>query len=171
MTGKERKKRGKSVQLTVNRINKAEPGDYPLFDGGGLHLTLEKSGSRFWRMLARFNGKNILLSFGKYPAVSLQDARKKRLEAQEPIAQGINPNERKKQIKQAEIAKTENTFEKIARAWHRNTLPEWKAVTANDIIKRIELNVFPALGKIPIADITHQQIIDVLKAVEGRGGG
>lgn len=165
------KEERKTVPLTLDDINKAKPRekDYALFDGGGLYLSVKANGKKAWKMATRLNGKQVKLSFGDYPAVSLKDARKKRLEAQEQIAQGINPNEAKKQRKQAEIAKIENTFEKIARSWHQNTLPEWKPVTANDIIRRLELNVFPFIGRLSIADITHQQIIDVLKTVESRG--
>jgi integrase len=166
-----KKTKRKTVPLTVNDINKAKPVDkpYAMFDGGGLYLEVNPNGSKIWRMLARLNDRQIKMSFGKYPVVSLQDARKKRLEAQVQIAKGINPNEAKKAVKEAEKAKTEHTFEKIARSWHQNTLPEWKQVTAHDIIRRLERDVFPVIGKVPIADITHQQIIDVLKTVEGRG--
>ena len=48
-----------------------------LFDGGGLYLAIEPSGSRLWRMKYRFNGKEKLLSFGKYPDVSLKEARER----------------------------------------------------------------------------------------------
>lgn len=163
------RKRGKSVPLTIDRIKKAKPEDYPLFDGGGLHLTQEKSGSRLWRMLARLNGKNILLSFGKYPAVSLQDARKKRLEAQELIAQGINPNEAKKAVKATEKARTENTFEKVARAWHSDKKSGWGDNTAAYILSRLEMHVFPAIGNLPIDEISPKQVIKALKETEAKG--
>ena len=120
-------------------------------------------------MLARLNGKNILLSFGKYPAVSLQDARKKRLEAQELIAQGINPNEAKKAAKATEKARTENTFEKVARAWHNDKKSGWGDNTAAYILSRLEMHVFPAIGSLPIDEISPKQVIKVLKETEAKG--
>jgi len=45
------------------------------FDGGGLYIFLTKTGSKLWRMAYRFGGKQKLLSFGAYPAVSLKRAR------------------------------------------------------------------------------------------------
>lgn len=157
------KKRGKSVPLTLDRIKKAKPQDYPLFDGGGLHLTLEKSGSRLWRMLSRLNGKQILLSFGKYPVVSLQEARRKRLEAQKKIAEGINPNEEKKAAIAAEKARSENTFEKIA-----VRMVDSKSVTdkhKQKILRGLQLHIFPHFGAMNIADIKPKELFETFKAV------
>nr|WP_172414412.1 integrase arm-type DNA-binding domain-containing protein [Candidatus Desulfovibrio trichonymphae] len=51
------------------------------------------------------NGKQKLLSFGAYPAVSLKDARAQRDEAKELLAKGIDPGEEKKERKAAQAAK------------------------------------------------------------------
>jgi hypothetical protein len=44
---------------------------YKLSDGDGLHLLVQPSGSKLWRLKYRFDGKEKLLSFGKYPVVAL----------------------------------------------------------------------------------------------------
>ncbi len=49
-----------------------------LSDGEGLYLHIAPTGSKLWRMAYRFDGKQKTLSFGKYPAVSLQEARRRR---------------------------------------------------------------------------------------------
>ncbi len=169
---KEKAKR-KTVALTSNDINKAKPKDklYTLFDGGGLYLEINPSGSKLWKMLARLNGRQIKLSFGKYPAVSLEYARKKRLEAQELIAKGINPNEAKKAAKAAEKARTEHTFEKVARAWYDLRKGGWQESTANYIIRRLEANIFPVIGDLPINEIRVTHIKQALQAIEQRGAG
>lgn len=159
-------------RLTDIQVKKAKPDinkKVLLQDGDGLYLEINPSGSKFWRMKVRIQGKDARFSFGSYPAVSLADARKKCEETHILISQGIDPRQAKKEAESAERARKANTFEKIARDWHQNTLPEWKTVTAKDIIRRLDLNVFPFIGKFPIADITHQQVIDVLKTVESRG--
>jgi len=166
----------KTVALKVEDINKAKPTDKPcyLFDGGGLYLEVnpeKKGGSRLWKMQARLNGKLIKMSFGKYPAVSLQDARKKRLEAQELIAKGINPNEAKKAARAAEKARTEHTFEKVARAWYDLRKGGWQESTANYIIRRLEANIFPVIGDLPINEIRVPHIKRALQAIEQRGAG
>lgn len=65
-------------------------------DGRGLYLHVTATGSKLWRMAYRFEGKQKLLSFGAYPAVSLKDARHRRDEARELLAKGIDPGVEKK---------------------------------------------------------------------------
>ena len=48
-----------------------------LSDGVGLHLQVDTSGSKLWRLRFRFGGKANMMSLGSYPAVSLKDAREK----------------------------------------------------------------------------------------------
>ena len=157
--------------LTNTQIEKAKPAGklQSLFDGGGLYLEIKPSGVKTWRMKCKVNAKAVLLSFGRYPAVSLAQARKKRAEAQELLAKGIDPREAKRAAEAAEKARTVNTFEHVARNWHASKLPEWKENTAKAALSRLERDVFPFLGAIPIADITHQQIVDALEALQKRG--
>ncbi|QJR05364.1 DUF4102 domain-containing protein [Sphingobium yanoikuyae] len=65
--------------------------DYKLGDGGGLYLLVRPTGSRLWRMKYRFNGKEKLLSFGRYPEVTLASARLRRAEAKLALARGEDP--------------------------------------------------------------------------------
>ena len=64
---------------------------YKHSDGGGLHVLVQPNGSKLWRLKYRFNGKEKLLSFGKYPDVTLATARAKRGEAKALLADGVDP--------------------------------------------------------------------------------
>ena len=100
------------------QVKNAKPQDkpYKLFDGGGLYLEVTPLGSKLWRMKFRqANGKENRLSFGKYPDVSLEQARQRRDEARKLKAAGIDPSENKKALKEADLERAANTFEKIAR--------------------------------------------------------
>ena len=77
-----------------------------LSDGGGLYLHVTVTGSKLWRMAYRFEGKQKLLSFGAYPAVSLKDARHRRDDAKELLAKGIDPGEEKKQAREENSPKS-----------------------------------------------------------------
>lgn len=86
--------------LSETEIESALPCDKPIkmFDGAGLFLQIETSGRKLWRYKYRFEGKEKLLSFGKYPDVSLSDARLMRAEARLLLDKGIDPSsERKKE--------------------------------------------------------------------------
>ena len=87
---------------------------YKLSDGEGLHLLVQPSGSKLWRLKYRFEGKEKLLSFGKYPVVTLALAREKRNEAKALLDQGKDPAQVKKQRKKQRTAL--KLFEPIARA-------------------------------------------------------
>ena len=71
-------------------------------------------------MKYRFGGKEKRLSFGMYPLVSLADARKKRDKAKKLLVDGIDPAEIKKIEKMAQKMGMENSFESIAREWHKS---------------------------------------------------
>ena len=71
------------MPLTETQIRNLKPASTPKkhFDGEGLFLYVTPAGSKLWRMAYRFEGREKLLSFGKYPTVSLRDARTRRDEA------------------------------------------------------------------------------------------
>ncbi len=66
--------------LTDTRIKTAEPQAklYKLTDERGLHLLVYPNGSKLWQMRYRFEGKEKTASLGKYPDVSLTEAREER---------------------------------------------------------------------------------------------
>jgi len=65
--------------------------DYKLSDGEGLHLLVRPNGSKLWRLKYRFDGREKLLSFGRYLEVSLAQARPRRAEAKVALIEGRDP--------------------------------------------------------------------------------
>lgn len=113
-------------ELSPKQIENAKPqnADYKLTDGGSLYLLVKKTGGKYWRMNYRFNGKQATLALGVYPDVPLVTARKRRDEARQLLADGIDPRE----IKKSDTDEpTSPSFETIAREWHRGSMghPEW----------------------------------------------
>jgi Arm DNA-binding domain len=86
------------MRLTDVSIRNAKPTDRPfkLFDGDGLFLLVSSSGSRGWRFKYRFDGKEKMLSFGRYPDVPLKAARDRRDEARSLVAAGTDPSAERK---------------------------------------------------------------------------
>jgi integrase len=145
---------------------------YTLSDGQGMYLEIFPTGVKKWRMAYRqSNGKTNRLTFGTYPDVSLAEARVKRTEARNLLAKKIDPALHRDQEKQIFADVAANTFEKIAREWHSNRLSAWSPSTAKDTINRLEKDIFPVIGKLPISEITHQQMIAALRKIEERGAG
>jgi integrase len=158
--------------LTDIQVKSAKPKEkpYTLADGGGMYLEVMPSGSKIWRMSYRQpNGKNNRLTFGPYPEVSLLDARGKRMDAKKLKAAGSDPAQAKRVDKINKATANANTFEAVAREWHAVKLDTWQERTAANILHRLEQDVFPLIGKQPIAGIKAPVMLDVLRQIEKRG--
>ena len=138
---------------------------YKLADGGGLFLLVQPNGSKLWRMKYRFAGKERLLSFGVYPAVSLSAAREKRLHAKHTLSLGQDP--------MAGIVQTtvpyDKTFEHIAKRWHKNRANSLDPAHATRVWSRIERDVLPFLGEMHIEEITAPDVLAMIRQIEARG--
>lgn len=159
------------MKLTAKAVEAAKPKEksYKIFDGGGLYLEVKPPNSKLWRLKYRFLGKEKKLCIGEYPAISLADAREHREQAKKLLAGGHDPSAVKQEIKQEKITEAGNTFEVIAREWHEHKKPEWSKTNAETVIKRLEKDVFPVIGKYPIKVITHKMLLDLAQTVKERG--
>ncbi|RQQ34979.1 tyrosine-type recombinase/integrase [Burkholderia stagnalis] len=159
------------MPLTDTTIRNTKPAEKPikLFDGGGMFLLITPAGQRYWRLKYRFGNKEKLLALGVYPDVPLAAARKKRDEARDKLADGIDPGEAKKAEKRTQRLNAENSFEAIAREWHAKYAPTWSESHGDRILRRLAVDAFPWIGGKPIADLTPPDVLDVLRRVEKRG--
>ncbi len=137
-------------------------------DGGGLYLHVKATG-KYWRQAYRFAGKQKILSIGVYPAVTLAQARKKRDQARELLAQDIDPGVVKQAEKLVSRVAAANTFEAIAREFHEIKRSGWSDSYAEKWIGRMEKDIFPPLGRMTLLDITAPMLLAQLRRVEKRG--
>lgn len=158
--------------LTDIQAKNAKPRDksYKLADGQGLYLEVMPTGSKLWRMKFRqSNGKESRLAFGAYPETTLAEARTKRSEARKLKAGAIDPAQAKRLDKITKTKAAANTFESVAREWHANKIESWQTRTAKNVLDRLEKDIFPLIGKYPIADIKAPVVLDALRQIEKRG--
>ena len=161
-------KRIKPLSEVKVRTVKPQEKDFKLFDGGGLFLLVTKSGGKLWHFKYRFDKKEKKLALGAYPEISLIDARRRLDEARSQLAHGIDPGAVRKAQKQTKTESTE-TFEIIAREWHDRFTPSWNSRHAKGLLKRLERDVFPYLGAMPIKEIKATELLKVLRRIESRG--
>ncbi|WP_027231366.1 integrase arm-type DNA-binding domain-containing protein [Phyllobacterium sp. UNC302MFCol5.2] len=148
---------------------KKQPAAKKFSDGGGLHLLVTPSGSKLWRMAYRYDGKQKLLAFGKYPDVSLADARAKRDEARGVLAKGIDPSRKQKDDRlQAEADKVK-TFGLIADEWLAKIEKEGRAEATMSKVRWLVDLARADLGDRPIKEITAAEILVPLRKVEAKG--
>lgn len=162
-----------ATPLTDKHVANAKPKQkiYTLADGGGMYLEVSTTGSKIWRMSYRQpNGKTNRLTFGAYPEISLSAAREQRAAAKKLKATGIDPAQAKRVAKTARGIAATNTFELIAREWVQHMVDSsWYPKTGKNVLRRLEKDVFPKIGKYPIAEIKVPVLLDVLRQIEKRG--
>lgn len=159
------------MKLNARQVDAAKPREkaYKLADGAGLYLEVVPSGSRYWRMKYRFNGKEKRMAFGVYPAVSLAQARALRDEAQKKLAEGIDPSFAKKEEKLVRDVQLNNTFQAVALEWHGTKVSRWSEGYASDIIEAFNKDIFPYIGQQPVNEIKPLVLLNVLRRMESRG--
>ena len=159
------------MKLNDRQIKNAKPAEKPfkLNDGKGLYLYINTSGGKLWRFDFSYNGKRKTLSIGKYPTVSLVEARAAAENARRLLVSGQDPSEAKQQEKRERQAAALNTFEAIARRWHSDNLIRWKENHAARVLRYFETDVFPVIGEMPIQEIRVSDIKAVLDGVMARG--
>lgn len=162
-----------TTRLTDKEIKAAKPQEkeYNLFDGDGLRLRVKPNCSKHWILnYYRPNSrKRANLSLGKYPDLPLAKARKATMEAKELLAEGIDPQEKRKQEQQEHKAIHQHTFFNVANEWFEIKKEDVTADYAVDIWRSLELHIFARLGEIPVREITAPQVIDLLKPIEAKG--
>ncbi|WP_049228766.1 tyrosine-type recombinase/integrase [Morococcus cerebrosus] len=159
------------MKLNDRQIKNAKPAEKPfkLNDGKGLYLYINTGGGKLWRFDFSYNGKRKTLSIGKYPTVSLVEARAAAENARRLLVSGQDPSEAKQQEKRERQAAALNTFEAIARRWHSDNLIRWKENHAARVLRYFETDVFPVIGEMPIQEIRVSDIKTVLDGVMTRG--
>ena len=159
------------MPLTDAAVRSAKPKEkpYKLADERGLFLLVNPSGSKYWRLKFRVDGKEKLLSFGTYPEVRLREARERRDEAKKLMAAGVDPAENRKAQKAARVEEVSNSFEVLCREWLIQRSDTVEPAQTAKTLARMEKDVFPWLGRRPIADITAPEILSVLRRIDERG--
>lgn len=142
---------------------------YRLSDGNSLFLEIQPNGKKYWRLRYRFRGKEKMLAIGTYPQVSLSHARDECIDAKRLLRTGIDPTlERQKQKLLSEIA-SKNSFKSIALEWLDKQTGVWTDKHTKNVLRKLERDIFPYLGKVPISEIEPLTLLPVLRKIEKRG--
>jgi integrase len=158
--------------LSDTRIRTTRPGERPvrLYDERGLYLEITTNGGRWWRFKYRFEGKEKLLSMGTYPDTPLKAARDRRDRARALLEEGVDPSEARRAEKASRSEVVINGFEAVAREWHATIrLRQVSAGHAARTLIRLEQDVFPWLGGLPVGEIKAPQLLQTIRRIEARG--
>lgn len=158
-----------SLSATAVTAAKAAEKQFKLHDGLGLFLLVMPSGGKLWRLKYRFNGKEQQLSLGRYPDVSLKDARSARDAARKLLASGKNPSLEKRREAIAARIGAANTFKAVAEEVIAKGEREDRASATLTKARWFLSLLEPSLGSRPVAEIEAFELLDVLRKIEGAG--
>lgn len=170
------------MALTDLKIRSAQSVEKPyrLTDGNGLFLVVQPNGSKLWRWKYRFQGEYRLMAFGRYPEVTLAQARAKHATARSKLHEGTDPMAERRAEKSDELesrgkAKGEadgdvvNPFRDVAARW----FAKWRVGKVERYVlntqNRLNDDILNRIGNRPIAKIKPPEIASMILAIEERG--
>ena len=158
------------MPLTDTALRHAKPVLKPrsISDSGGLSVLIQPNGAKWWRFRHRFGGKPHHLSLGVYPDVGLKEARRRRDECRQLLANGVNPSDQRKATHAVTVDDTADSFETVAREFYKTRLPSWSEGHSSTVLMRLESYVFQKLGTQSITAVSAQDILAMLKPIQER---
>jgi integrase len=145
----------------VARIKPPKQGQVDYFDAGypGLALRVSYGGAKAWVYFYRLHGKLRRLSLGRYPALSLDEAREAWRAARLAVDKGESP---------ALIRPTTaDSFGAVAEEWLQRDQAHNRSVA--EVRRVIERDVNPAWGERLIGAITRRDALELIDSVADRG--
>lgn len=136
-------------------------------DGDNLRLWVRHSGNKVWVSDYKYNNKRQSLTIGKYPTMSLADARQRHNDIKALIEQGIDPKQAKKEQKANRDGS--KVFSTLAQRWHDNRKAHIAPTTYSRDYSQYQRDIKPVIGHLNIDDITAPDILAIGKAIEARG--
>jgi integrase len=153
------------MPLTAREVQEAKPREkrYMLYDGDGLALEVMPSGSKIWRFRDQRGGREVKITLGKFPYLSLVDAREKRHDLKKAQIEGLN-------IQEVLNPTSPPTFKEIAEEWYVRNMEGKRAEShLKDVKSRLKNYLIPALGSRPVTEITAPELLRALQNIEALG--
>jgi len=148
------------------RIKKIVPKKrrFEISDGNGLYLRINPSGTKTWVFRYQFNGIPRRLSLGKYPGLSLADARTKHGEAMRELQRGNDPGLKAKEEK-ARMKQAPSFMDLLEEFWSLELSLQPSGKNRKRLVEKDVLHVW---GKRRVASITRRDAVLLLDGVRQR---
>lgn len=154
------------MPLTAKQVESAKPSarDHVLSDGHGLYLFIATNGTKSWHFRYTLHKKRSRVSFGTYPAISLQRARELRAEAIVEVAKGLP-----QKVRQKPNTHTDDTFKAAAERWYEHKAKAGRAPSTLEKMRTyLDKDILPELGKKRVSEITRADCTRVQERIEKR---
>jgi integrase len=163
-----------AYRLTDLEIRQAKPDRngikrLVLLDGYGLRLVITPAGRKYWQFKTAAGGKEQLVQLGIYPAMGLDDARKRSDEVRGVVREGRSPVIEGRILKIRNRTQTATTFEGVAIELLEGKAKNVSPAYYKKISGAIKANLYPMLGPLPIQSIDAPILRAALRKIEERG--
>ena len=156
------------MKLNDKKIKSLEAKEkaYSISDGDGLYLSVKKSGSKFFIHRYYFAKKRKEIHLGKYPDISLKNARLLRNDYKSLINSDIDPAIDKKKKAITRHVNNSNIFRDIAIDWLKFKAASWSGDYHKAVMSRMERIVFPKIGEMTMKDLSPSFLYSVLDKIQ-----
>jgi integrase len=159
------------MALTDVAVRNAKPRekDYKLSDSAGLYLLVTPSGGKLWRLKYRVHGVERKLALGRYPEITLGDARKARDAAREATSAGEDPSVEKRRKRIAARIAVGTTFGAVAQEYIEKAEREGRAPATIAKLHWAREWLLPSIGQRPVDQVEPHELLAVLRRQEAKG--
>lgn len=163
-------------KLTAKMVQNAKPKeidsvlkDNYISDGGGLYLIVTAKGGKLWRYHFSHENEKYRLPLGKYPQLSLKEARELHKEAQSKKARGINPVEERRAKKLQNKKEQKNSFREVAEDFFKKRSSEIAPTTLKKQVNAMKKDFYPIIGNKAIDKIERGELVRIAQTIQERG--
>jgi hypothetical protein len=158
------------MALSDVRLRALKPRNkaYKVPDADGLYLEVRTSGAKLWRFRFCHLGKESRISLGSYPEIGLASARRKRDEARQQLAEGLDPAAERRREKLTAAFNAANNFGDVAKEYIEKMVADGRAETTTVKANWLLAQLKP-IAAMPVADIKPIEVLAALKKLEARG--
>jgi integrase len=140
------------ARLRAKEIDSLPDGEHQ--DGGGLFLRVEGPTAKRWLLRVTLLGKRVKRGLGPYPLVSLEEARDKAFEIRRAAREGRDSRASQvtfAQVFEQHFAQRQQGLKNPKHIW------QWE--------QGMRVHAFPLIGNKPIAEVAHDDIVDILRPI------
>ncbi len=176
----------KLTDMFVKTAKAPPQGQVDYFDPAlpGFSLRVTSNGVKTWTLFYRVDGKQVRQSLGRYPALTLADARKRAGAAQDLLDAGKDPRLEAERERRESTEARANTVEVVAKRFFAEigaAEPETQSKgkgrkakeplrTAADIKRILDRFILSRFGERPIGDVTRRELIALFDTIADENG-
>jgi integrase len=158
-----RRKLSDAFVRSVDQSGKYADGEVPgLFLQVKTSLKSAKPASKYWRLKYRLHGKENLFAIGRYPDISLKEARDIARSARRDVANHIAPLKAKTAKIEAQLLSEVRTFRYVAEQWLNFKSAELVTKSLSGFRGALDNHVLPAIGHKPVSEIKLEHITEII---------